>query len=166
MAEAGISGLKSALIEGSRANKYKISFDKGGKNLETLVKSGSVPGHTVGVAEVYSQGRKLSLAGDSTYDTWDCSIYNDNSLSNNSAIHDWMLEIDDFANNTSSASTLGAYGRDITVEQLDRRGTTVKKFILKNAWPTTIAAIDLASDSNDTVSETAVTFVYSHYEVL
>lgn len=165
MPKAGIAGLKNALIEGARANKYKVSFDRGGANLETLVKAASLPGHTVGVTEVYSQGRKLSLAGDSVYDTWDCTLYNDGSMSNNTAIQVWMAEIDDFENNTSSNASLGEYAVDVTVEQLDRRGNTIRTYILKNAWPTTVAAVDLASDTNDTVSETTVTFAYSHYIV-
>lgn len=161
----GLDAIKNDLAEGARVNKYKVTISLLSGKVESLAKATSLPGHTIGQAEVFSQGRKVPLAGDATYDTWDCTFYNDTAMTVNQACHDWMKDVDDFKGNTSAKSALGDYGQDITVEQLDRKQGTMKTYTLKNAWPTTVSEVSLSADTDGGVSETTVTFAYTHYEV-
>ncbi len=159
---SGLDGIKSALSEGARSNKYKVFISDLGDAATTLAKATSLPGWTIGMAEVYSQGRKVPLAGDAAYDTWDVTFYNSKDLGLRQEIEKWMIGIDDYDTNSAGTPDLGSYTREIQVSQLDRNGDVQQTFSLQNAWPTTVAAIDLGSDSNDQVSEFTVTFAYTH----
>jgi len=162
----GLDGLKTVLGEGARSNKYRITIAKlGGEDVAIAGKAASLPGRTIGQAEVYSQGRKLPLGGDVTYDTYDVTFYNNPTLDIRTKVEQWMTEIDDYHPNVSTEPSISGYGKEISVEQLDRTGTPAGGiYTLHNAWPTTVSSVDLASDSNDTVSEFTVTFAYSHYD--
>ena len=162
----GLEGLKSELAEGARANKYKIQIaELGGEDVSVLAKAGSLPGRTIGTAEVFSQGRKVPLAGDTTYDTWDVTFYGDKDLKIWGKVDTWMKDTDDYAGNTSSKSSIADYGKSVIIQQLDRKGAPTKGVTLENAWITTISPIDYGADSNDTVVEYTVTFNYTHYTV-
>lgn len=161
----GLDAIKNDLSEGARANKYKITITRLETKVESLAKAASLPGHTIGQAEVYSQGRKVPLAGDTTYDTWDCTFYNDVDMTINKLVHKWMKSIDDFSGNTSEQAKLGDYKGTVEIVQLDRQGNEKATYTLENAWPTTVSEVSLGADSNDQVSEVTVTFAYSHYEI-
>jgi hypothetical protein len=53
---------------------------------------------------------------------------------------------------------------DMQVEQLDGQNNTTSAYKLYNCWPSNITSVDLADDSNDTVSEFTVTITFSHWE--
>lgn len=163
---AGLYDLKSKLGHGARPNKYMITITRiGGSDISTLGKAASLPGKTIGMAEVWSQGRKLPLAGDTAFDTWDVTFYNDEFLSIRSRVEAWMRDIDDVQYNGSPLPNISGYGADMFVEQLDRTGaSSAGVYRFYNAWPTSISAVDLGSDTNDQVSEFTVTFAYSHWE--
>ena len=52
---------------------------------------------------------------------------------------------------------LAYYGR-ATVIHLDRSGEVLRRYVLEDIFPTSVAAIDLTSDGNDAVEEYAVEF--------
>ena len=71
-----LAELKSAIGAGGRANKYRVNFSVPGtiattsdiQNAATLCKATQFPGMTIGQIEVFNQGRKLMLPGDTTYE--------------------------------------------------------------------------------------------------
>jgi len=61
---------------------------------------------------------------------------------------------------TNIQGTPDAYYGEIMIELLDVAGNPVMKYILHQAWPSSIAALDLAQDSKE-VSQFDVTFIYN-----
>ena len=55
--------------------------------------------------------------------------------------------------------------RDAHVVQLGRNGETLRTYRLFNCWPTTIDAIDLAFDTNDSIEEFGATFRFNYLTV-
>jgi hypothetical protein len=56
------------------------------------------------------------------------------------------------------------YQADLIVEQLDRDGTTLKTYNFRGCFPTEIAAIDLAYETNDQIEDFGVTFQIQYWE--
>jgi len=50
----------------------------------------------------------------------------------------------------------------VQVSQMDRNDRTIRTYTLYDAWPTTLDAIDLAFDTNDTLEEFTVTFRFNY----
>jgi len=66
-------------------------------------------------------------------------------------------------------STLEDLGYDYmvdkaTISQLGRDDSVVATYEFFNMWPTTITAIDMDASGGEEITETGVTFKYSHFE--
>ena len=88
---------------------------------------------------------------------------NDTDFMIRNAMERWSNGINDLAENTGVIAP-SDYQTDLTVEQLDRDDVVLKSYIFRNAWPTTIAAIELTSDQADAIEEFEVTWRYQHFE--
>lgn len=162
-----VDALKGKLGTGARPNKYKIFINRvgDGETIDALAKAASLPDATIGVIELFSQGRKLPIAGDATYaGTWDVTFYNTADLGLKQLFEDWMNEIDSFKDNTRAVDNINDYIDTLQVQQLKGDNSIAATYVIHNAWPSAISAVDLADDANDTVSEFTVTFSYSHWE--
>ena len=73
-----------------------------------------------------------------------------------------MNGINDLAGNTG-VTELGDYQTDLTVEQLDRDDTILKTYRFVNAYPQTIAQIDLSYETTNAIEEFEVTWRYQHF---
>lgn len=171
MATNGLYELKNLLKAGARPNKYRIFLNSKGEGsatddqMDILCKATSIPEAAIGVIDVYNQGRKLPIAGDKTYtSTWDVTFYNTQSLEIRAKMEQWMRSIDDVTEHTRDWQNNDQYMADMKVEQLDGQNQIKATYMLYNAWPSNISAVDLADDSNDTVSEFTVTFSFSHWD--
>jgi hypothetical protein len=58
----------------------------------------------------------------------------------------------------------GNYQTDIIVQHLDRNGATLKTYILRGAFPTSLDSIDLSATDNDSVETFSCSFVYQYFE--
>ena len=78
----------------------------------------------------------------------------------------WQNGINDYRENTSdqTALTPAGYQTDLFVEQLDRDDTILKSYIFKNAFPLTVAQIDLSSGEAGELETFEVTWRYQHFE--
>jgi hypothetical protein len=88
---------------------------------------------------------------------------NDTDFGIRTAMELWMNGINDLAEGTGVVN-LADYQTDLQVEQLDRDDTILKTYIFRNAWPTTVAAIELTSENADAIEEFEVTWRYQHFE--
>ena len=79
------------------------------------------------------------------------------------ALERWNNGINDFADATGVQS-MSDYATDLTVEQLDRDGTTLKTYIFRNSWPSVISSIDLQSDQDTAIEEFDMYLEYQHFE--
>ena len=163
--------MKTVIGEGARPNKYQIVMTpKGpggadGDKIDTLAKSASLPDVTVGTIDVWNQGRKLVVAGDVQYSgEWTVSFYNTVALELRKTFEDWIKQIDDAQAHTRTLVTPGDYMTDIVVSQLDGQNNITATFIIYNAWPKNLNAIELADETADQISTFDVNFAYSHWQ--
>jgi hypothetical protein len=58
----------------------------------------------------------------------------------------------------------GNYQTDIQIAHLDRNGATLKVYVLRGAFPTTLDDIGLSASDNDSVETFGCSFVYQYFE--
>ena len=149
---------------GARANQFKVEFDALGRGIEFLARSAQIPALTIGEIAVPYRGRQIFVPGDRTYDAWTLTIFNDTGYSIRGQLEGWANMIQ----NIGAAVDQGRSGvyKDAHVSQLSRDGsTTIRTYNLYDVWPTTIDAIDLAWDTNDTIEEYGVTFRFNYMTI-
>ena len=147
---------------GARPNQFKVSFPALGGDFEFLCRSAQIPAMTIGELTGPFRGRFVYVPGDRTYDPWAVTVMNDRSYRIRSTLESWMNDLQDIgAATTSSAQGSAAY-RQVQVSQMDRNDRTIRTYTLYDAWPTTLDAIDLAFDTNDTLEEFTCTFRFNY----
>jgi hypothetical protein len=122
-------------------------------------KGTSMPGSTIGNIDVPFQGRQLKVPGDRTFADWTVTVFNDNGMAIRELFEDWMRTIQDHNVNQGTLSPYGA----ADIKQRGRDGRVMRTYKITSMYPTEVAAIDLAWDSNDAVEEYAVTFAVNNY---
>ena len=170
---ANIDDFKANLIGGgARANQFRVTITPPPgiaigldvRKTSFLVRSSNLPAQTLGEITVPFRGRNIYIAGDRTFEeTWATTFYNDTDFMIRNAMERWSNGINDLADNTGVVAPAD-YQTDLTVEQLDRDDTVLKTYIFRSAWPTTIAAIELTSDTADAIEEFEVTWRFQHFE--
>jgi hypothetical protein len=157
---ANINEFKGSFTEMARPNRYRVNVD-GVSNLEFMAKASQLPGSTLGVLDVPYQGRVIKLAGDRTFADWTITVFNDNSMSARREFEAWQELMNGKQSNVGSTVK-----REASVEQLGRDGEVLLTFKLQGVFPLDLAPIELGFDSNDTVSEFAVTLAFDAYELV
>ena len=170
---ANIDDFKANLIGGgARANQFRVTITPPPgiaigldvRRTSFLVRSSNLPAQSIGEITVPFRGRNIYIAGDRTFDdTWTTTFLNDTDFMVRNAMERWSNGINDLADNTGVVAPAD-YQTDLTVEQLDRDDTVLKTYIFRSAWPTTIAAIELTSDTADAIEEFEVTWRFQHFE--
>ena len=184
MASSKVQQLKSELSMGARGNKYRIMLAapqgpaaSGAKeygqaisaadfHIDTIAKGGSIPAKTIGQIEVWTQGRKLVVAGDATYEnTWSLTFWNTQDHALRDAFDNWMLFIDDMESHSRAAVDHVDYMTETAqIQQLNTTDNSMMaQYEFRNLWPTGISAIDMADDQQDTITEFSVDFAFSHW---
>ena len=169
---ASIDDFKAQLKGGgARPNQFRVTIvppigivtGLNVANSSFLCKASKLPGQTLGEIEVPFRGRKIYVAGDREFETWNSTFLNDTDFNIRNAIERWMNGINDLADNTGTIVS-SDYQSDLTVEQLDRDGTTIKSYIFRNAYPLTLADIELSYETVNALEEFDVTWRYQHFE--
>ena len=156
---------------GARANQFKVTMtfpgyaEIGGEtsDLSYLCTATSLPGQTLGTVAVPFRGRLLQLVGDRTFSPWSITVLNDTNFKIYRAFERWMNAMNNMTDNEGLTNP-GNYQTDIIVQHLDRNGATLKTYILRGAFPTTLADIDLSAVDNDTVETFTVALIYQYFE--
>jgi len=165
--------LKFALGSGARANKYRINFSIPStiptvsdlQNADALCKASNFPGMTIGQIEVFNQGRKLILPGDTTYtNAWSLTFYNTEDHALRRDMIAWMKSADHFQNNTHSGNPASIMG-ELSVEQLDSAGNPTTKYTFHNVYVSEVGELAVGDDQVDTVQEFDVTFSFTDWVV-
>lgn len=128
-----------------------------------LIKSASLPSSTLGIIELPFMGRKIKIAGDRTFEDWETTIINDEKMHVRSAIENWSDRINGFQSNRPGFANSMEYRTSATVTQISARGIPVRTYKFHNMWPSTIAAIDVAWETTDTVEEFSCTWTYDFF---
>ena len=164
---ATISDFKNNFRGGVRPNLFQCSITApvfGQMNLQFLGKATHIPASAIAKLEIPFRGRNLAIPGDRTFNDWSVTILNDPDWQNRTAMEEWMNQISNHSQNTSSLPAANVYGQ-ATVQQLGRSGNTIRTYRLQDIMPTEIAQIDLTMDSGGTPEEYAVTFAVNNWVV-
>jgi len=170
---AQIDDFKANLIGGgARANQYKviitpptgIAIGLNVRRASFLVTASSLPAQTLAEIAVPFRGRSIYIAGDRSFDDpWTTTFINDTDFMIRNAMELWSNGINDLAEGTGVIAP-SDYQTDLEVEHLDRDDTVLKSYIFRNAWPTTISAIELTNEAAGAMETFDVTWRYQHFE--
>lgn len=170
MAVLGVDDFKAKLRGGgARPNLFKATINfpgyaNGDAELTSfLCETAQLPGSTFGTIVVPFRGRQLKMAGDRTFAPWTVTIINDTDFQVRNSMERWMNGINAHSANTGLSSPI-AYEADLFIEQLDRDGTSLKKYTLRGAFPTEVSPIDVSYASNDEIERFTVTFEFQYFD--
>ena len=168
-----IDDFKANLIGGgARANQFRVTITPPSgiaigldvRRASFLVRASNLPAQTLAEIAIPFRGRQIYIAGDREFaDPWSVTFLNDTDFMIRNAMERWSNGINDLADGTGVIAP-SDYQTDLLVEQLDRDDTVLKQYIFRNAWPLTVAQIDLTSDAATAIEEFEVTWRYQHFE--
>ena len=168
-----IDDFKANLLGGgARANQFQVTItppsgiDIGLDTRRTsfLCTATNLPASTLGEIAIPFRGRVIHYPGDRPAPAdWTTTFYNDTDFMIKTAMERWSNGINDFADNTGTSNPAD-FQTDLTVEQLDRDDTTLKTYILRNCFPSSIGEIALTNEAQDTIETFDVTWKYQHLE--
>ena len=170
---AAIDDFKANLIGGgARANQYRVTITPPPgiaigldvRRTSFLVTASNLPAQTLGEIAIPFRGRSIYIAGDRSFDDpWTTTFMNDTDFMIRNAMERWSNGINDLAEGTGVIAPAD-YQTDLFVDHLDRDDTILKSYIFRNAWPTTISAIELTNESADAIETFEITWRYQHFE--
>ena len=170
---AAIDDFKANLIGGgARPNQFRVTITPPSgiaigldvRRTSFLVKASNLPAQSIGEIAVPFRGRSIYMAGDREFaDPWSTTFINDTDFMIRNAMERWSNGINDLAEGTGVVAPAD-YQTDLFVEQLDRDDTVLKSYIFRNAWPLTVATIELATETTNTIEEFECTWRYQHFE--
>jgi len=166
-----IRQIENVLGTAGRQNKYRVIFSfpsgispiTGLEDIDILAKSTSAPQKEVGLIELWNQGRKLPIPGDTTFDnSWEVSFY----LSEDHALRydmlKWQDACDNFYKNKHTGDPSEIFA-DLHVEQLDSAGKATAIYTLHSCFPSVVGEVTFDDSAENTPQEFSVTFTYSHW---
>ena len=168
-----IADLKRVLKAGARPNKYQINFNfptvvgsiVNQRDMSILCKAAQFPSKTVGTIEVFNQGRKLPLPGDTAYEnTWSTTFYNTETHDIRRDILNWMKAMDNFQANYHSGEP-AALMVDCQVKQLDSKQKETAIYTFHNFWPSVVSEIEIDAETQNAVETFTVTWTFSDWVV-
>jgi hypothetical protein len=157
---------------GARANLFEVNINfpavAGGDTELTnfMCRAAQIPGMTTGVVEVPFRGRILKFPGDRTFEDWTITVYNDTNFTVRDGFESWMNSLNTHIGNVGLVTDNAGYGTylsDMTVSQLNQSGDVVKKYNIRNAFPSNIAPIELSYDQQTAIEEFQVTISYDYW---
>lgn len=165
--------LKQALGPGARANKYRVNFNippavpktADLSTVDTLCHAASLPEKSIGVIEVFNQGRKLVLPGDTAFSNeWVLTFYNTEEHNIRRACLEWMRSIDHFQDNMHSGVPIEIM-TTLSVSQLDSAQNETVRYTFHCVWPKSVSEIVVEDSAENTVQVFTVTFAFTEWVV-
>ena len=173
MATNKIRQIESVLGTSGRANKYRFSFAwprgiQGNTDLasvDVLAKSTTAPERELGVIELWNQGRKHVIPGDTAFsNTWSADFYLGENHSFRYDMMKWQVACDNFHKNLHTGNPSAIFA-DLRVEQLDSYQKVTAVYTLHNCFPTTVGEVSYGDDSENSPTEFSVTFSFTDFVV-
>ena len=166
---ASISTFKTQFGLGVRPNLFQVTLHypntiNQGRTAHFLAKAAQLPASTLGSIDVPYRGRVIKVPGDRTFAEWTVTILNDEGFTNRNALEVWMNGINQHQANIQGIG-IELYG-SADVKQLNRSGGIIKTYEFVDIWPSEVAAVDLAFDTNDAVQEYTVTFQIQFWQAI
>jgi hypothetical protein len=169
---ANINDFKARLKGGgARANQFKVTMPfpgysaVGGEtaDLAFLCSAAALPGSNVAVTPVNFRGRILNLTGDRTFNPWSITVMNDTDFKLFRAFERWMNGMNNMTDNEGLTNP-NDYQVDGFIDHLDRDGNSIKQYVFRGAFPTTLGDIALDYGTNNAIESFDVTLSYQYFE--
>lgn len=171
-----ISGFKQAMAGGgARPTLYFVQVlpptgllgnevaTDGSNFISFMAQTTSIPSGTIGMIEVPYMGRKVKMAGDRTYEDWNTTIVNDEGFTVRNYIEDWQELINGPISNVTSANSYAEYTSVAHVVHLSKSGQKIAEYAMQDCWPSTLAAIELGWETNDSLETFDVTWTFNQW---
>jgi len=165
-----VDDLKGNISAYARAYMFNIWFNDtpvdldGGENKAAyLVKSGTLPTHTIEPIEVPWQGQVQKIAGTHTFDTWEVTFNVDQEAKIKKEMDLWARIVHNPENNFHGEPKF--YYGSARVELLDHRGKPVLEYEIVDIWPSEVGAIELGQETKE-VAQLSVTFTYNYHKIV
>ena len=168
-----INELKTAVGAGARPSKFNIvltfpsavSTVSNKRDINTLAKSASFPAMTIGTIELWNQGRKLPIPGDTEFsNSWTVGFYNTEAHDLRRDFVAWQVSCDHFQDNMHTGVPAELM-IDATIIQLDSAANETARYTFHNFFPTEVGEIQTGSDQINAVEEFDVTFSFSDWVI-
>ena len=91
------------------------------------------------------------------------TVLNDTDFKIYRGLERWMNGMNNMTDNEGLTNP-NNYQVDIKVDHLDRNGATLKTYILRGAFPTTLDDISLSASDNDSIETFGCSFTYQYFE--
>ncbi len=166
-----INEIGAVLNATARSNKYRVLFAwpagvsgaTSPKEVDIICKAAAAPAKEIGTIDLWHQGRKLVIPGDTAFDnTWSTDFY----LGENHQIRydmiKWQNACDNFHKNKHSGVPSAIFG-ELRIQQLDSAENVSAEYTLHNCFPTSVGEITYGDDSSDTPVEFNITFSYTDW---
>ena len=129
-----------------------------------LCRAAELPEMTLSNIEVPYFGRKIKVAGDRSFADWTVTVMNDEDFIVRSMFEAWSNAINRIIANVRDINlNAEQYKTDVSVIQYGKDGTLLRGYTLVGAFPTTISAISLDWDTQNTVETFTVNFSYDYW---
>ncbi|QIG65701.1 baseplate wedge subunit [Ochrobactrum phage vB_OspM_OC] len=127
-------------------------------------KAAQLPGRTINNIDVSYFGRPIKVAGNSTYEDWTVTFFNNEDFRIHDGLMAWANAINQPVENVrgTATSSILEYKSTALVYQKSQTGKIVKVFEVVGIYPTNISAIELSWD-NEAVQEFQVTFAVDYW---
>jgi hypothetical protein len=170
MAILGVDDFKAKLIGGgARSNLFKATINfpsyAGGdvEHTSFMCKAAQLPSSIIAPITIPFRGRQLQIAGDRTFEPWTVTIINDVEMKSRNAFERWMNGINQHNTNTGLVNP-SDYQADMSVDQLNKAGVTVKTYNFRGTFPTNISPIEVSFDSENAIEEFTVELQVQYWE--
>jgi hypothetical protein len=177
-----INAFRSRLGGGAKPNLFKVSLSAPtgvedpeglltqGGNFSMLCRSAAIPSYTIGVIEVPFRGRRIKVPGDRTYAEWTVTVINDQNQGMRKVFDNWLKFInnpdgEEAIRGSDQAATETEYRCTVNIDHYRADGSLSRRYVLVDAFPTDVSAIDLSYDTTDAIQEFTVTFQYHYLDV-
>lgn len=170
---SAISQLTTALGAGGRLNKYRVymstptgvTSNVTATDYDILAKAAIAPSKTISAIEVFSQGRKGLIPGDTNYDNeWSATFYLTENHALRIAIIAWMDACDNFQSNSHTGNPSSLNG-ELKIAQLDSLGEITAIYTLHGAYPSACGEISYSDDTDAGIGEFDLTFTYTDWTI-
>ena len=170
MAILGVDDFKAKLRGGgARSNLFKATINFPGyaagdvELTSFMCKGAQLPQSVIEEVPISFRGRLLKIAGERSFEPWSVTVLNDTDFGTRDAMERWMNGINGHTTNVGLVNPVD-YQADLIVEQLDRDDTVLKSYIFRNAYPLTVATIELSNDEATAIETFEVSWRYQHFE--
>tara|TARA_Y100000310_G_scaffold104167_1_gene102494 strand:+ start:280 stop:807 length:528 start_codon:yes stop_codon:yes gene_type:complete len=170
MAILGVDDFKAKLRGGgARSNLFKATINFPGYaagNVELtsfMCKGAQLPQSIIEEVPISFRGRILKIAGERSFEPWSVTVLNDTDFGTRDAMERWMNGINGHTTNVGLVNPVD-YQADLIVEQLDRDGSSIKRYDFRGAFPVNIGEINLDYDTAGQIEQFEVVFAYQYWE--